>query len=91
MTAESCSFADYDWAVTVFNGLCAELICIDGRDFFPSTVSWASTAGAEYLILVHAFALGFAGNFVLTISSNLLSNATEVVTTNTDDETRRAV
>ena len=37
----------------------------------PATVSWLSTLGTEYLILVHAFSSGSGtGNFVLTITSS---------------------
>ena len=78
MTAKTCSFADFDSRITVFDGSCAELICRDGSSegcagdsVLPATVSWLSTLGTEYLILVHAFSSGSGtGNFVLTITSS---------------------
>ena len=82
MTAKTCSFADFDSRITVFDGSCAELICRDGSSegcagdsVLPAIVSWLSTSRTKYLILVHAYSsFSDAGNFAMTISSDTVSN-----------------
>ena len=65
----------YDTKISVYTGGCAALVCVSDNDDdctggasgLFSTVSWASAAGTEYLILVHGFSSA-TGVFVLDIS-----------------------
>lgn len=73
--------ANYDTKISVFSGTCSNLNCIDGNDdtggFLCSTVSWNTTSGELYYIMVHGFD-GAEGNFTLalTASSPLSCNVT---------------
>ncbi|MCZ6651961.1 MAG: hypothetical protein O7D91_02915, partial [Planctomycetota bacterium] len=66
--------ANYDTKIRVYTEGCAALNCEAGNDDnctggssgLRSTVSWCSTEGTEYLILVHGFG-GNEGNFVLEV------------------------
>ncbi|MCH8968375.1 MAG: hypothetical protein IIA66_04580 [Planctomycetes bacterium] len=66
--------ANYDTKIRVYTEGCAALNCEAGNDDnctggssgLRSTVSWCSTEGTEYLILVHGFS-GNEGDFVLEV------------------------
>jgi hypothetical protein len=74
MKASTCDAADFDTKISVYSGSCESLECIAGNDDgpgcadFTSEVSWSSTSGEVYYILVHGFETA-SGNFDLTISS----------------------
>lgn len=58
-----------DTTVSVFDGNCGELRCIDSRDDtcgFFSSVTWSSEVGVEYKVLVYGFATN-TGSFSLTL------------------------
>ena len=60
MTASLCG-SGYDTKIRVFEGSCATPICVTGNDDFcglSSQVSWVSTLGTTYFILVHGFGAG---------------------------------
>ena len=70
-TVETCTGTSYDSKITVFEGNCGNLACVDGNDDdcgLQSRVSWATTPGTQYFILVHGFGSS-TGAFDLTLSS----------------------
>lgn len=69
VTASLCG-STYDTRIRVYTGSCAGLICEVGNDDFcglQSEVSWNSTAGVTYYILVHGFGTS-QGNYTLSIT-----------------------
>lgn len=75
VTVDTCSFANYDSKISVFEGtLCGQLRCIDGDDdgccgfSAPSTVSWNARSGLTYYVLVHGWE-DDVGLFDLSVSS----------------------
>lgn len=57
MTASMCG-SGYDTKIRVYEGSCATPICVVGNDDFcglSSQVSWVSTPGTTYYILVHGY------------------------------------
>jgi len=66
---------NYDSKLSVYEGTCAAPICVDGNDDdgsctsggTQSTVNFISTAGTQYLILVHGFGAN-AGEFDLSLT-----------------------
>lgn len=73
VTVSTCNAASYDTKISVYTNGCGTLTCVAGNDDTPqcaaltSEVSFATTPGAEYLIMVHGFG-GAVGDFALTIS-----------------------
>lgn len=69
----TCNMATYDTKITVFSGSCAGLVCVDGNDDsagcagFTSKVSFPSTLGTDYYILVHGFGTA-TGSFMLGLT-----------------------
>jgi hypothetical protein len=97
MIATTCSaLTDYDTKLSVFEGSCATPVCVDGDDDdntcsfngLHSAVSWISTSGQAYYILVHGFS-GNTGNFELSVTcpappaNDLPCNATALSQGNT--------
>ncbi|MCA9245120.1 MAG: hypothetical protein KDA32_14270, partial [Phycisphaerales bacterium] len=81
LTATTCSAATtFDTKLRVYTGDCNALVCEGGNDddssctfsSLRSTVSWCSSVGVEYKILVHGFSTA-TGQFELTVSSSGLS------------------
>ncbi|HEX5638047.1 MAG TPA: hypothetical protein VFY78_13220, partial [Gammaproteobacteria bacterium] len=67
-TVSTCTAASYDTKISVYSGTCAALVCIDGNDDFcglRSEVTFATTAGTRYYVLVHGFGSA-TGTFTLT-------------------------
>ncbi|MCC6286119.1 MAG: hypothetical protein IT439_12610 [Phycisphaerales bacterium] len=75
-TADLCNgFTTYDSKISVFCGGCATPVCVAGNDDFcglQSSVSWCTTAGETYLILVHGFSSS-TGDFELSVNSDGLT------------------
>src|SRR5262249_1266707 len=73
MTASLCNAnTNYDTKISVFCPDCATPVCVAGNDDFcglQSEVSWCSSAGQTYLILVHGFG-GDSGPFQLDVSDD---------------------
>lgn len=68
--------SNYDTKLRVYTGSCAGLVCVTGNDDFScafnnlySRVSWVSTLGVDYYILVHGFS-GSQGNFEMGLTCN---------------------
>ncbi len=91
--ASTCNATGYDSKISVFTGGCNGLTCIGGNDDAAgcggnsSRVSFPSTAGVTYLVLVHGYNQE-VGPFTLSIScedgcapegNDLCTNATELV------------
>ena len=60
--------SSYDTKIGVFTGTCASLVCVTGNDdfcAFQSQVTFNTTAGITYYILVTGFSTA-SGNFTLT-------------------------
>ncbi len=73
ITATTCSeITEFDTKINVYCNSCVEPICVVGDDdncdefAHPEPVEWCSQAGAEYLILVHGFAMQ-TGGFELNV------------------------
>lgn len=69
ITASLCGSA-YDTKIRVYTGTCAALACVVGNDDFcglQSQVTWLSTLGVTYRILVHGFG-ATTGNYTLSIT-----------------------
>jgi subtilisin-like proprotein convertase family protein len=70
VTATLCNGTGYDSKISVFEGDCAALVCVDGNDDdcgVQSSISWESDGTSTYYILVHGFG-GATGNYVLDVS-----------------------
>jgi hypothetical protein len=77
MTVSTCSSADYDSKISVYEGsACNRLRCIDGDDdgcggfSAPSTVTWDAKVGTTYYIFVHG-SDSAVGSFALSVSLQL--------------------
>lgn len=79
MSVTTCSgITNYDTKLTVWDGACDELFCVDGNDddggctfsTLQSTVAWSSVSGTEYYIMVHGFS-GGTGDFELTLTCDI--------------------
>jgi len=83
MTASLCNSAGYDTRISVFSGVCGELVCVGENDDgeipgdpdpidcgLTSHIEWASEEGAVYYILVHGYASN-VGDFDLTVTAEL--------------------
>ena len=64
ITVDTCSSSsNYDTKISVFQGSCGGLICVDGNDddsncsinSLHSSVTWTATESEQYFILVHGF------------------------------------
>jgi hypothetical protein len=69
ITASLCG-SSYDTKIRVYSGTCGSLVCTVGNDDFcglQSEVTWASTAGVTYYILVHGYG-GSQGAYTLTMT-----------------------
>lgn len=72
ITASTCNDADFDTKLSVYEGECGALGCLDGNDDTPgcsgftTELTWPST-GDEQLLLVHGFGAA-TGNFNLTLT-----------------------
>lgn len=73
LTASLCNgFTTYDTQLNVYCGSCGSLSCIGGNDDtcgLQSQVSWCSTAGEIYYVLVQGFG-GQTGPFQLVVSDD---------------------
>lgn len=81
MTA-SLPSASYDTRLTVYQGGCAALTCLGDADNVGDTqesVSWCSTSGVPYLILVHG-AGGASGTFTLDMADTSCDDANACTT-----------
>lgn len=73
ITLSTCNTATYDTKISVYTDGCGLLTCVAANDDgsgcsgFTSSVSFVSTVGTEYLILVHGFQAE-VGDFTLTAS-----------------------
>ena len=71
ITMATCGAASFDSKISVFTGGCDALTCVGGNDDAPgcpgnsSQVVFPSTAGTEYLVLVHGYQQA-QGNFTLS-------------------------
>lgn len=61
VTLSTCGLANFDTKISVFSGGCNDLTCVAGNDDAPgcggntSQVTFATTQGTEYLVLVHGY------------------------------------
>lgn len=93
LTVSTCNATSYDSKISVFTGTCTELACESGNDDAPdcggnsSQLSFPSTDGVTYLILVHGYDLS-QGEFTLSVTcadgcevaeNDVCANATELI------------
>ncbi len=70
VTLSTCTGTSYDSKLTVYSGSCGALACVGGNDDtcgLQSEVSFVSSVGTDYLILVHGFSAS-EGDFDLTMT-----------------------
>ena len=71
-TLSTCLNSGYDTKISVFTGSCSALTCVAGNDDGPncpgntSEVTFQTTAGTDYLVLVHGYGAD-EGDFVLRL------------------------
>jgi len=68
VTVNTCTGTTYDSKISVYSGTCASLTCISGNDDFcglQSQVTFPTTAGVQYYVLVHGFGSA-TGTFTLS-------------------------
>lgn len=66
-TLSTCSAASFDTKLSVYTGTCGGLVCVTANDDFcglRSQVTFGTTAGTRYYVLVHGFG-GATGTFSL--------------------------
>ncbi|MCK8481120.1 T9SS type A sorting domain-containing protein [Psychroserpens algicola] len=92
------SLSTFDTKIRVFTGVCDDLTCLDGDDDggagTTSLITFPTTVGTEYYVLVHGFS-GNAGEYTLdvscvapaTCSAAVVDSATEVEETCNPDGT----
>lgn len=71
ITLSTCSAASYDTRISVYTGSCGALTCVTANDDFcgiRSQVTFASTDGVTYYVLVHG-AGSQTGTFTLEVSA----------------------
>jgi regulation of enolase protein 1 (concanavalin A-like superfamily) len=72
-TVSTCGQATFDTKLSVFTGNCGSLVCVGGNDDFSgcsgftSRITFPTTMGTTYRVLVHAFSSN-SGNFSLTLT-----------------------
>ena len=72
MSASTCNGAGFDTQISVFKGSCGSLECVDGNNDAcnsQSLISWSTTQGELYYILVHGFNSA-SGDFSLQVKPN---------------------
>lgn len=82
ITASLCGAASYDTRLTVFQGACGSLSCVRGVNNTcgnNESVSWCSTSGTPYRILVHG-AGGADGTFTLSMTTTSCNDANACTT-----------
>ena len=70
ITVDTCTGTSFDTKISVYTDGCDPVAttCVDGNDDFcglQSSVTWTSSPGVEYLVLVHSYG-GQTGDFTLT-------------------------
>ena len=70
ITVDTCAGTTFDTKISVYTDGCDPVAttCVDGNDDFcglQSLVTWTSSPGVEYLVLVHSYG-GQTGDFTLT-------------------------
>jgi hypothetical protein len=93
LTISTCNATSYDSKISVFTGDCTDLVCVDGNDDATgcggnsSQLSFPSTDGVTYLILVHGYNAA-QGAFTLSVTcadgceaaeNDVCANATELI------------
>jgi hypothetical protein len=73
LAAHTCSGTDYDTVLSVFQGTCGGLVCVQSNDDFEgcglnSRVIVDSQAGQSYYVLVHGYA-DSTGTFSLAVAA----------------------
>jgi hypothetical protein len=71
-TVSTCDQANFDTKLSVFSGSCGQLVCVGGNDDFTgcsgftSQITFPTTAGTDYYVLVHGFGTA-TGSFSLSL------------------------
>ena len=89
ITATTCDpLTAYDTRLTVYSGICGSLVCVgdnddDGTCSNPtrSTVTWTSSLGTDYYLLVHGKTAADVGLFALNVSCVNYCSATSTDST----------
>ena len=89
ITVDTCSSSsDFDTKISVFQGSCGVLTCVDGNDDaiscslngLHSSVTWTATASVQYFVLVHGFG-SVTGEFGLNAALPVPSEDTPCIET----------
>ncbi|MEZ5083888.1 MAG: hypothetical protein R2750_10630 [Bacteroidales bacterium] len=77
VSADLCG-SGYDTRISVFEGSCAALVCVDGNDDYcglQSRIDWYAESGVDYFIMVHGYNTS-SGVFDLTLDCTDPATAT---------------
>ncbi|MBK9194352.1 MAG: T9SS type A sorting domain-containing protein [Flavobacteriales bacterium] len=90
MNATTCNANGYDTRINVYSGSCGSLACVGGNDDaqfcdLASTVTFLSTNGSTYYILVQGYD-GETGDFTLTLNCTACPVAQNVSVSPSNDE-----
>jgi hypothetical protein len=70
VSVDLCTGTTWDSQISVYQGTCSSLTCVDGNDDYCSTqsrVDWFAEIGVDYYILVHQYS-ATGGGFTLTVN-----------------------
>jgi hypothetical protein len=78
VSVDLCTSTSWDSQISVYQGTCGSLSCVDGNDDYcslQSRVDWFATSGVDYYILVHQYGTT-GGAFTLTVNCTNPATAT---------------
>ena len=78
VSVDLCTGTSWDSKISVFEGTCGSLVCVDGNDDycnFQSRMDWFAETGVDYYILVHQYSTT-GGAFTLTVNCTYPTTAT---------------
>ncbi len=95
LTASVCDpGTNFDTKLSVYSGICGSLVCAGGNNddatctpTTRSTVTWCSSLGTTYYILVHGGTSSSVGNFTLNVTEGGLCACPAIIACNTPTET----
>ena len=78
VSVDLCTGTTWDSKISVFEGPCESLVCVDGNDDYcalQSRVDWFAESGIDYYILVHQYGTT-GGAFTITVNCTYPETAT---------------
>jgi len=78
VSVDLCTGTTWDAMISVYQGTCASLVCVDGNDDYcslQSRVDWFAESGTDYYLLIHQYG-ATGGAFTLTVNCTYPPTAT---------------